>query len=122
MREKNALWDDIIDAVFRPVIAFFSGMFLGYVAQLAEVSNWVVAGAFMLIMILFGSFLTIMDDLFYRWTDSLFDKIGWGSGIKPVRDPVKRRKHWFVRFGWLPFIALGVAAVYVLPEEVLAWL
>ncbi|WP_108816491.1 hypothetical protein [Loktanella sp. Alg231-35] len=63
MSDQSTIFDDLIDAFFRPIMTLFGGMFLGYGAQLAALSHWAVAAT----------------------------------------------------------VLLGAVAVYVLPEEMLAW-
>lgn len=111
---------DWIDAVFRVVVGFFVGLLFGSVAKSAELSGWVSAlGLGVAVCLVFGLVLLVMN-----WIDLGFDKvfnlIGWGNGIKPA--PTKSKPHWFVRFGWMFGLALGVLAYFYLPEGVLAWL
>ena len=95
-------------------------------AQLAEETTWwFAAGIFIVIaivMTLLVYFVFAMDGAFQRF----FDWIGgvkYPGGIKPAKNPAPEpKRHWFIRFGWMPALVIGAAAVYVLPEEVLAWL
>lgn len=120
MTKQSPIWHDWIDAVFRPVIAFFAGLVLGYLAQLAEVKGWVFAAGFgVVLLVLLGLFL-LVNQLFETTFRRFFEWVGWGGGIKPSK--IKHTPHWFVRFGWVLGMILGVAAVFILPEEVLAWL
>lgn len=116
---------DWIDGLFRFAMGFFAGMVVGYTAQLAEVTSWVFAVATLavvtaLVVLSFKTYLAI-DGAMQRF----FDWIGgvkYPGGIKPPKRPAPEPKpHWFVRFGWLPALVIGSVAVYVLPEEVLAW-
>ncbi len=66
MTDKPAIFEDLIDALFRPIISVFVGLFLGYGAKLAEISHWVVAAGFMMICVLAVGFLLLLDGLFHR--------------------------------------------------------
>lgn len=122
MTRSAPLREDFIDAVFRPVIAFFVGMALGYTAQLAEVTGWAIAMGYAAILALLALVGIWFYDRLHRVSDWIFEKIGIAPRPREQMVPIpKRRKHWFVRYGWVAGLLLGVTAVYVLPEEVLAW-
>lgn len=123
MSKSAPLQQDIIDAVFRPVIAFFIGMVLGYTVQLAGDTGWPVALAYTAILAVLAIVGLWIYERLHRFSDWVFEKTGLGAGLKPqlVRPPAKR-KHWFVRFGWVAGLAAGGLAVFFLPEEMLAWL
>lgn len=123
MTKKVTIWNDWIDAIFKPVVGFFAGMVIGHTAELASISNWWIAlGVLAIISIGITLFFAIERGVdrgigrFFDWT------IGskYPGGIKPSDTPHK--PHWFVRFGWFPALLLGLAAVLVLPEGALAWL
>lgn len=111
--------EDIINGIARPVIGFFVGMAGAYVVQLAGGVGWPIALGFAaFIALLFGAVI-----LFDRVLEGATDRLFGGSGIKPARKGVEQEKpHWFVRFGWILGLIAGFAAVFVLPEEILAWL
>ena len=116
MSAQARIRDDWIEAISRPAIGFFIGMALGYTAQMAQLSGWWVAvGWLVFVSILFGSVI-LLQEFLWKVTDALFG----GPGIKKPKNGPK--PHWFVRFGWMIFLGLGICAVYVLPEEVLAWI
>ena len=123
MTESAPLREDIIDAVFRPVIGFFAGIALGYMAQAAEVTGWVVAVS----LTAFFAFLAIAAVWLYERLDRLlnwlFEVTGLGAAPRKqlAARPV-RRKHWFARFGWMFGTALGLLLAYLWPETALAWL
>ncbi len=117
---------DWLDGIFRFAIGFFVGMAVGYTAQLAEVTSWWFAvGTFAVLAV-------VMTALLYGFfaldgaTQRFFDWMGgvkYPGGIKQPKNPAPEpKRHWFIRFGWMPALAIGAVAVYVLPEEVLAWL
>lgn len=111
---------DWFDASSRVVVGFFVGLFLGSVAQLAELSGWTYAlGVGVVLGLIFGLTLLMM-----HWTDLGLDKvlnrIGWGNGIKPA--PTKTKSHWFVRIGWMFGVAVGTFAYLYLPEGAMSWL
>lgn len=123
MSAPAKIWHDWIDAVFRPVIAFFVGVAMGYVAKLAEVSGWWVALGISVIILVGAAFILFIDRVLRNSTDRFFDwTIGlkYPGGIKPAK--TKQRAHWFVRYGWIFGLLLGVSAVFFLPAEVLEWL
>ncbi len=116
----------LIDGVFRLVIGFFVGMALGYTAQLGEETSWWFAGGTLAVLAIF---FFVMFKLFWSVDQGSRRLLDWASGvkypggIKPAKNPAPEPKpHWFVRYGWIPALVLGALAVYVLPEEVLAWL
>lgn len=121
---KNApLREDIIDAVFRPVIAFFVGMVLGYTAQLANDTGWPFAIGLTAILAMLALLSIWMYERLYRVSDWLFEKTGLGAGLRPqLVAPHKRRKHRFVRYGWIAGLVAGVLSVFILPQEILEWL
>ena len=119
MSRTAALWSDWIDALFRPVIAFFCGLVLGYIAKLAAVTTWWFAGGILVVLVLVALFVVLSDRLFSGGIDAIARKLGAGNGIKPSRTPQKR--HWFVSYGWLIGLVLGAVAVFILPPEVLEW-
>ncbi len=123
MTDTAPLREDIIDAVFRPVIAFFVGMALGYTAQLASDTGWPFAIGFTAVLAVLALVSIWLYERLYRISDWLFEKTGLGAGLRTqLATPPKRRKHWFVRFGWIIGLTTGVLAVFVLPKEALAWL
>ena len=123
MTDTAPLREDIIDAVFRPVMAFFAGMFAAYVTQLAGATSWTVALIFGgICLVLFGLVL-VFDNFMRGAVDGLFERIGWGSVKHKQLAPIPRKRtHWFVRYGWILGLIAGFLAVMVLPEEALAWL
>lgn len=123
MKGITPLREDIIDAVFRPVIAFFVGMALGYTAQLASDTGWPFAIGFAAVLAVLALVSIWMYERLYRISDWFFEKTGLGAAPRTqLATPPKRCKHWFVRFGWIIGLTTGVLAVFVLPKEVLAWL
>lgn len=123
MTETAPLREDIVDAVFRPVIAFFVGMALGYTVQLASDTGWTFAIGFTAAI---GALALVSIWLYWRFhrvSDWVLEKLGVAPRVKPqLAHPPKKQKHWFVRFGWIIGMVAGVLAVFVLPKEVLAWL
>lgn len=110
--------EDIINGIFRPVIGFFIGIALAYMFQLAQSAGWIFAvGWAVFLAVLFGA-VVVLD----RFMDWGFGRLtGWGLK-KQMRPPKAQTPHWFVRFGWIIGLIAGFAAVFVLPEEALAWL
>ena len=123
MTPSAPLREDFIDAVFRPVIGFFAGSALGYVVQLAGVSGWPIALAYTAIL---GVVVVVWIWMYERLrliSDWFLEKIGIAPRVKPQLRPIpKRKKHWFVRYGWIAGIAIGVLAVMIWPDEVSSWL
>jgi hypothetical protein len=123
MTETAPLREDIIEAVFRPVIAFFIGLVLGYTAQLAGTTGWPVAIAYTAILAVLGLASVWLYERLRRVSDWVFEKTGLGAGLKQqLAAPPKRRKHWFVRYGWIAGLVLGFAAATLFPEEIMQWL
>ena len=113
MSQRTPSFEDVINAIFRPVIGFFLGMGLAYTFQLAQSAGWIFAlGWVAFLSILFG--LVILLDRFLDWG---FGRLtGWG--LKPAKgggdvEPA----HWFVRFGWIIGLIVGFGAVFILPEQ-----
>ena len=115
-----------IDGGFRLVIGFAVGMVLGYTAQLAEVSGWWFAAAVLVLSAFFAIMLANAVWALDNGVSRLFDwasGVKYPGGIKPAKNPAPEPKaHWVIRFGWVLALVLGAVSVYVLPEEVLAWL
>lgn len=123
MTETAPLREDIIDAVFRPVIAFFVGLVLGYTAQLASDTGWPFAIGFTAVVAALGLIWIWLYERLHKISDWFFEKVGLGMGLRTqLAAPPKRRKHWLVRFGWIIGLIAGVLAVFLLPEEVLKWI
>lgn len=112
-------FDDIVSGIARPLIGFFLGMALGYTVALAGTTGWWIALSFLaFIACLFG-----LVFLFQTAIERFFDRIGWGTGVMAAKNKARAGKsHWFVRFGWIFGVIAGFAAVFILPEEALAWL
>jgi len=112
-------FEDIINGIFRPMIGLLIGMAGAYLVQLAGGVGWPIAAGFgVLLALLFGGVI-----LFDRVLEGATDRLFGGSGVKPARKGVTQEKpHWFVRFGWIFGLVAGYAAVFLLPEEMLAWL
>ena len=110
--------EDIINGIFRPVIGFFLGMVLAYTFQLALSAGGMFAvGWAVFLFVLFG-FVIVLD----RFLDWGFGRLtGWGLK-KPLRPAKAEAPHWFVRFGLVFGVIIGFGAVFLLPEEALAWL
>lgn len=120
MTHGSLIKDDWIDAIFRPAVGFFIGLALGYGVQLAQISSWLFAlGVLVVLACLFGAVL-MFDSAINRIVNVADRWLGGGVGIKPSK--TKHIPHWFVRFGWIFALVLGMVAVFVLPEGALAWL
>ena len=113
---------DLLNAIFAPVIRFFVGLAIGLAIELAGVTSWWFSGAVLFVCAMIGWLIVAADQLFWRFNDWFFAKIGWGSGgIKQPPPHLRRPKHWFNRIGWVIGLALGLLAHFVLPKEVIAW-
>ena len=123
MTETAPLREDIIEAVFRPVIAFFVGLVFGYTAQMAESTGWPFAIGFTAILGLLAVVSIWLYWRFHKVSDWILEKLGIAPRVKPqLAAPPKRRKHWFVRYGWIAGLVLGFVAATLFPEEIMQWL
>lgn len=114
--------NDIVDAGFRPIIGFFVGFSLGNAIQFAQETSVLIAVIFTSVIALIALGVVFFDRMYWRANNAFFAKIGWDTKTKPARKHAKYRKHWFVRFGWIPCVLLGAVSAFVLPEEIIAWL
>ncbi len=122
MTDTAPLREDFIDAVVRPVIGFLVGMVLGYTVQLAGVTGWPLALGYTAILGALAVGSLWMYERLRGLSDWFFEKTGIAPRPREQLVPIpKRRKHWFVRYGWIMGLAAGMLAVFVLPEEMLAW-
>jgi len=120
MTGQSQIRDDWIDAIFRPAVAFFIGMTLGYVGKLAAISSLWFAAAVLFLGALFFMLILLVDTVFSRAIDTIARWFGAGIGIKPSK--TKHEPHWFVRYGWMFGLILGMLAVFYLPQEAMAWI
>lgn len=112
-------FDDIVNGVSRPLIGFFLGMALGYTVELAGSTGWWIALSFAAFVAFLFGLVILFDNALRRF----FDRIGWGTGVMAAKNKARAgTSHWFVRFGWIFGLIAGFGAVFVLPEEALAWL
>lgn len=123
MTETAPLREDIIEAVFRPVIAFFIGLVLGYTTQLAETTGWPFAIGYTAILAILAFASVWLYERLRRVSDWIFEKTGLGAGLRTqLVAPPKRRKHWVVRFGWIAGLIIGFLAAALFPQQVMRWL
>ena len=123
MTQRPALLEDWINAIFRPVIGFFSGVFLGYMAQLAAISGWMFALGVAGFCALLVAGLVIVDRATDHGIDAIAQKLGWIGYVKHSKSEAKpsktkHRPHWFVRYGFIIGVLAGAGAVFYLPQEV----
>jgi len=123
MSDRPVRIEDWINGTFKPVIGFFLGIALGYLAQLAAVAGVGLALSYGALVSLIFLLVVAASAGLDRVLDTILGKIGWGNGIKPARNPAPEPKlHWFVRYGWVLGMMLGLLAAFVLPKEMLSWL
>ncbi|WP_333715071.1 hypothetical protein [Yoonia sp.] len=123
MTDTAPLRENIIEAVFRPVIAFLVGIVLGYTVQLAGITGWPIAIAYTAILAGLVLASVWLYERLRRVSDWLFEATGLGAGLRQqLATPPQRRKHWVVRFGWIVALLIGFVAVTLFPDEVMQWL
>ena len=123
MTDTAPLREDMIDAVFRPVIGFFIGAAIGYVILLADVTGWVAA---LIVAGLIGTVIWLwylFERMAFYGMGAIFDYLSFGRRVKPqLVAPRTRKKHWFVRYGWAGAMLLGMFAAIYMPDTLAAWI